>query len=282
MTMLANDEADRFKQDGLLVLRQLLDAETLEPVRESIADYADDRIKKLVAAGAVSDPHEEAPFETRWAIVSRENKLQIGEHSAREWGGRSGLTAESIYNLGTDSRLTDIIASIIGPELLLRGDYWVRPSVPESPRTTFPWHRDSHYYGSSTGPNFNVLTVWIPLVDVDENNGCLKLVRGSNQHESIEKPVDEASKYGTVMSVPMNVGDVLIFSNLTLHASGDNTSDHVRWSIDMRYSPFNNSADLDASHPGMVVRSDNQASVMSFAQWDERLRARWGEPIGKA
>ena len=180
MAMLANDEIDRFKQDGLLVFRQILDRGTLEPGRKSIAAYVDDRIKKLVAAGAVSDPHEKAPFETRWAIVSRENNLQIGEHSAREWGGRSGLTAESIYNLGVDSRLTDIIASIIGPGLMLRGDYWVRPSIPASPRTTFPWHRDSHSSGSSTGPNFNVLTVWIPLIDVDEHNGCLKLVRGSN------------------------------------------------------------------------------------------------------
>ena len=80
----------------------------------------------------------------------------------------------------------------------------------------------------------------------------------------------------------MKVGDVLIFTNLTLHASGDNTSDHVRWSIDLRYAPFKNLSDLDSSHPGIVVRSDNPDKVMSFAQWDERLRVRWGEPIGKA
>ena len=284
MAMLADDDISRLKEDGLLVLHQLLDVESLESVRQSVADFADGQIKELVAARAVGDPHEEAPFETRWAIVSSENDLQNGEHWVRQWGARNGLFSESIYNLAIDSRLTDVIASIIGPELMVRGDYWVRPKIPSDPRTTLPWHQDSHYYGSSTGVNFGVLTVWIPLIDVDDHNGCLKLVRGSNRYASIEarrndrgqmEPIEDVSKFGTVVSVPMKVGDVLIFTNLTLHASGNNASDQVRWSMDLRYAPFDLSTDLDTAHPGCVIRSDDPTKVMSFAQWQEKWRVRW-------
>ena len=287
MTMLAKTDQDIFENDGFLVLRQLLDTEVLEPVRQSVAEFVDNRIKKLVAAGVVGDPHEEATFKTRWAKVGIENDLQKGEHASREWGARNGLLPKSIYNLAVDSRLTDVIASILGPEILLRGDYWVRPKIPGDPRTTFPWHQDSHYYGSFTGAHSTVLTVWIPLIDVDDHNGCLKLVRGSNQHASIElrrneqgkpEPIKDASNFGTVMSVPMKAGDVLVFTNYTLHASGTNSSDHVRWSIDIRYAPFNEQTDLP-SHPGCVIRSEDSANLMSFARWEAKLRDAWKERL---
>ena len=35
----------------------------------------------------------------------------------------------------------------------------------------------------------------------------------------------------------MEPGDVLIMHNLLWHRSLDNASDHVRWSIDLRYYP---------------------------------------------
>ena len=138
--------------------------------------------------------------------------------------------------------------------------------------------------GAAPGVNFGVLTVWIPLIDVDDHNGCLKLVRGSNRYASIEarrndrgqmEPIEDVSKFGTVVSVPMKVGDVLIFTNLTLHASGNNASDQVRWSMDLRYAPFDLSTDLDTAHPGCVIRSDDPTKVMSFAQWQEKWRVRW-------
>ena len=81
--MLANDDMDSFKEDGLLVLRQLLEVEILESVRQSIADFSNHRMKELVAAGAVGDPHQEASFETRWVIVSSEDDLQSGERAEK-------------------------------------------------------------------------------------------------------------------------------------------------------------------------------------------------------
>lgn len=276
---------DEFRRDGCLVARRALDPEVLEPVRQSVADFVDNQIRELVSAGAVSDPHEEAPFETRWALVSNENNLQDGEHRVRQWGGRSGLLARSIYDLAVYPQLIDIIASIIGPEIMARGDYWIRPKVPGDPHTTLAWHQDSNYYGGKSGPGSEVLTVWIPLVDVDEHNGCMKIVRGSNQHGSIEarrnelnqmEPTEDVTRFGTIASVPMAVGDILVFTNLTLHASGNNSSDHVRWSIDLRYAPIDWASDSHnlvdkprAKYPSFVARSEDPSRVMSFAQWQK-------------
>ncbi len=298
--MLNQEEMDRYDRDGYLVLRNVLDRAVLEPLRQSINDFVEEQIMELHAVGKISDPHSDAPFETRWAIVCRENSLQEGENSVQQWGAGSGLLNETIYSLLVERRLTDIIASILGPEVWAHGDYWIRPKVPTDPITTLAWHQDSNYYlgkgdsddyeGDITATQGKVLTAWVPFVDVNEHNGCLKLVRGSHRHGSVAArrnalkqwtPIKNITEYGTVASEAMKVGDILIFNNLTLHASGNNDSGHIRWNIDLRYSTTGQAVDwhklgdeLDARFPGFVARSDDPAKVMGWEQWQDKWNIR--------
>lgn len=294
--MLKKEELDRYDQDGYLVLRNVIDRSVLDPMCHSIDGFVEEQIMELYAAGKISNLHSDAPFEKRWAMVCRDNSLQEGENRVVQWGAGSGLFNETIYNLLVERRLTDIIASILGPEVWAHGDYWIRPKVPADPITTLAWHQDSNYYlgkgdsdyyeGDMTVTQGVVLTAWVPLVDVSEHNGCLKLVRGSHRHGSIAarrnelkqwSPVKKATEYGTVINASMQLGDVLIFNNLTMHASGNNNSDHIRWNIDLRYSPTGHAVDwhklgneLDARFPGFVARSDDSAKVMSWKQWQDK------------
>ena len=292
---LSHDERNSYDRDGYLVLRQVLDRTELEPMHRAIAAYVDDRIRELKAAGKIRDAHEGAPFETRWALVSRE--LRNAEDRPAQWGGKQGLLDRAIYNLYTDPRLTGMVASILGPELTAHGDYWIRTKTRGDPDAPLAWHQDSTYFmgkGDSdyidSYPPETVLTVWLPLVDVDEGNGCLRLVRGSHHHGAIAfrrnarrqwEPTRAVGEYGTVSSVPMRVGDVLVFNNLTLHTGGNNASDGVRWSIDLRYSPtgqsfaWHQSGDqVDRVYPVFVARSDDPAQVMSWEGWQDKWRNR--------
>ena len=95
-------------------------------------------------------------------------------------------------------------------------------------------------------------------------------------------PVAEIGRYGTPRQEPLQVGDLILFHNLVLHASGENsTADQVRWSIDLRYMATGQSFkwhtlgdDFDLHYPGFVARSDEVERVMSWAAW----RARWERP----
>ena len=115
--------------------------------------------------------------------------------------------------------------------------------MPASEATAFPLHQDSQYYGKPS-QHAHIITVWIPLVDVDEVNGCLYVIPGSNHWELIDSARDENQNMrsfvdvearGTPIPLPMKVGDILLFSNMTFHGSKVNQSDAVRWSIDIRY-----------------------------------------------
>ena len=89
-----------------------------------------------------------------------------------------------------------------------------------------------------------IITVWIPLVDVGEVNGCLYVIPGSHHWELIDSTRDEnqnmrfcvdVEERATPILLPMKVGDILIFSNMTFHGSKANQSEAVRWSVDIRY-----------------------------------------------
>ncbi len=63
---LSNDGLTRYQHDGYLLLRQVFDRPALEPVCRVIADFVDDRIGELQAAGKIS--HAES--ETRNSIAA--------------------------------------------------------------------------------------------------------------------------------------------------------------------------------------------------------------------
>ncbi|MCG8306660.1 MAG: phytanoyl-CoA dioxygenase family protein [Cytophagales bacterium] len=112
----------------------------------------------------------------------------------------------------------------------------------------FGWHQDNGY--GELDP-FNSITSLTALEEVDEDNGCLRLISGSHKLgqiplkderdrsnlESIDMEVDESK----AIPMPMKPGETLIFHCWTLHYSQGNFSKtRDRRILFMRY------ADADA------------------------------------
>jgi ectoine hydroxylase-related dioxygenase (phytanoyl-CoA dioxygenase family) len=107
-----------------------------------------------------------------------------------------------------------------------------------------PWHQDSGYFLAHCDDQL-IVTCWIPLVDATLENGCLYVLPGRHREGIIrhytgghggflEIPEDVLGAEGAV-PVEMKAGDVLFMTNLTPHASYENRTDQVRWSLDLRY-----------------------------------------------
>ena len=107
-------------------------------------------------------------------------------------------------------------------------------------------------------PNF-----WIPLVDVDEQNGCLHMLPGGHQHAPPYdwqwEPERSTSELDGIVStpVPMMVGDALLIHQHLSHVSPPNQSDHVRWSVDIRYQDGRERT-KSAREPGFLARSEER------------------------
>ena len=80
-------------------------------------------------------------------------------------------------NFALDIRLRDILRRIIGEEPLLKSDQlFMKPPRFGSEK---PYHQDNFYFRCTPGDH--VVTAWIALDDVDEENGCLRYISGSHK-----------------------------------------------------------------------------------------------------
>ncbi len=261
----------------------LLSEEDLAPVRQVIAKAVDRIARNLHAEGKIEDLHENEPFSRR--LIEIHSKIA---KESMSWNRE--VFSEAVYDLCVHPTVLDMAESLLGStEVTMNGDYWVRTKLPEEQLTTLPWHQDSDYYGAQTEP-LHILSIWIPLVDVDETNGCMQFIPGSHKwgllpterqgHHLV--PIEDVEARGRVETLPMTVGDAVAFRNLTFHRSLMNNSDAIRWSIDLRYSVTGTPLDWLAKMGlhGFVARSQQHPQrVDSWETWRAR-RCAWEQNQG--
>ena len=238
-TVIDQAKVEAYHNDGYLLVPGLFTEADMEPVRLAIEDEVDRLADRFYRAGKVSSRFADQPFNRRLVLL-----CESAQESVRIWElrTRAAVTPE-LYRLVRHPGLLELMTAILGPEVAWTGSFAVRVKLPESEVTAFPWHQDTQYYGNPTR-HLHVISVWIPLVDVDERNGCLQLLPGSHRwgllggardSERVVQMFEDVEQRGKPVVLPMRRGDALAFSNLTCHASTVNTTDEMRWSIDLRY-----------------------------------------------
>jgi ectoine hydroxylase-related dioxygenase (phytanoyl-CoA dioxygenase family) len=129
-------------------------------------------------------------------------------------------------------------ARFIGPDADLYYNQVVM-KAPEKGRS-FAWHQDSGY--ALTDP-MEYVTCWTAIGPATLANGCIWVIPGSHKWgllaherdpvtgEKIPKAVDDSA----AIPVEVPAGTVVIFSSLTLHRSGANTSSEYRYAYVPQY-----------------------------------------------
>lgn len=107
----------------------------------------------------------------------------------------------------------------------------------------FGWHQDSGYVD---GPHKAYVNAWIPLDDVDEQNGTISILpfsRAGTREKVEHKPVpgsnDRVGYFGPDPGIPaiMKTGSIAVFSSLSFHRSGANNTAKMRRAYSLQYSP---------------------------------------------
>jgi hypothetical protein len=118
---------------------------------------------------------------------------------------------------------------------------------PEAPDSRVPMHVDWSFVDER---EFASINVWCPLVDVDEANGCLQVVAGSQHHDVLLRPDTGAARgahpYHDVLGlltrdylqgVPMPAGHAIVYHGRLLHGSGPNSSRDRRIALGFAAAP---------------------------------------------
>ena len=238
-TVIDQAKVEAYHNDGYLLLPGLFTEADMQPVRLAIEDEVDRLADRFYREGKVSSRFADEPSNRRLVLLCEEARESVRIWELRT---RAAVTPE-LYQLVRHPALLDLLTALLGPEVAWTGSFAVRVKLPEREETAFPWHQDTQYYGNPTR-HLHVISVWIPLVDVDERNGCLQLLPGSHRwgllggardSERVVQMFEDVEQRGKPVVLPMRRGDALAFSNLTCHASTVNTTNEMRWSIDLRY-----------------------------------------------
>jgi ectoine hydroxylase-related dioxygenase (phytanoyl-CoA dioxygenase family) len=152
---------------------------------------------------------------------------------------------------------------MLGPDIDL---YW-NQSVFKQPEGTkdFPWHQDDGYTPVEPSP---YLTLWLALNDATPENGCISVLPGSHKRGLVPH---EPSPVGLVcysndapdqgVRVPVKAGSMAVFSSLTFHKSGPNTSNGPRKAYVIQYSksPLRRANSGELVHNEIAVARNGRA-----------------------
>ncbi len=271
-TALINEgDMDQFHQDGVVVLRGVLEPDIIEGLKEDVA-------RQMRHMG---DSHSAYDFESLQKTAWSEQDYKLGaadrfnieaiksiieaDPKARPVrdlvdDGDKGLFFydaaqwrhyEAIRHLALDSDMPEICAALLETDYL---NFWEDNTFVKAPQTAqrTVFHQDWAYFQIS---GEKCCIVWVPLDVVTRDNGAMEYIRGShrwgrkfapnllfaqspNPLSPYERVPDiEANRDDfDIVSFDVEPGDVIIHHVLTVHGAGGNrTRDQYRRAVTLRY-----------------------------------------------
>lgn len=192
--------------------------------------------EEVAAVTAAIDPIE-AEYE---ALVRAEHggHLRLTDVEAITFTTHLVAKSPALRAFAAHPAIKDICADLIGPDVRLYWDQSVYKKTGKSQE--FPWHQDNGY--TFIEPQ-QYLTLWIPLVDVDEENGCPWIAPGMHrlgtlQHWRTDIGLKCLESAPDAVAAPARAGDVVAFSSLAPHRTGPNLkTGSVRKAYILQYAP---------------------------------------------
>ena len=203
---------------------------------------------------------ETVTLENYHKVVGDDDNFHISVQSQIAEKFRAERWHESIFR-----RNLSIFTELLGPDLDLEAEPYLRVARPGKPQDNIGYHRDTIY-----GASAYELSVIIPFVDLNEagtlrvhpgshlkaeadihftrmDNYDPTITKGSTKHKLgfpyAPQVLDKNYPLDQLVPVPMRIGQILMFGLSMLHGSVLNGSDITRWSCDARikntFAPVN-------------------------------------------
>ena len=215
---LSAEQLAQFETDGFVVLQDVFDSQTLAPIVAEIDEF-------------------EAETERRLRELE-DGRFAIAEAGAITFTTHLVTRSPTIRAFARRPEFAALCRDLIGPAVRLYWDQAVYKK-PEKPRR-FPWHQDNGY--AFVEPQ-QYLTCWVALNDATVDNGCPQVAsgwhrKGTLRHRYVDPLGWECfSEPPDVAVAEVRAGGVVVFSSLTPHLTGPNTTNATRKAYILQYAP---------------------------------------------
>lgn len=239
---------EHYRQNGFLILRGFLDTTEVDKLYKEAKHTFAVQIKR--ALGIDIDTDDRDSFEkAMFDFFNKDFDSFIGT-------GKNVQHSLSLYRLNTDQRFVSLLQTL-GLQSPCIG---VKPAMQFNSRFLSKggthWKLGAHQDWRSGQGSLDSIVVWFPLVPCNHELGVLQLVPGSHKHGLME--ATGVSYEGSLQAdypdeayIEENLypGDVLVFSSLLVHRSGNNITNNIRWSVQYRFNNLDEPTFIQRGYP---------------------------------
>jgi ectoine hydroxylase-related dioxygenase (phytanoyl-CoA dioxygenase family) len=276
-SLLSEQQLHFYRSQDYLLVKNVIPEEILQLSRKILSRWIDDQIVKWYEEGRLQETLHLESFEHRlvkaWNLAGRPKYHRSPRRDIVSPYMFEFLKHPVMLNLASDLLETQ--------EISVHGIFNARPKLPDQKWTDTPWHQDAQYYRDTI--HSHVLSMWMPLQRVDESNSCLQVAPGFHRNKLLEGVLDDQSGFIglskeeggklTPLSIIMEHGDVLCFNQFLPHRALSNTTNAVRWSMDIRYEPTEQASE-SGKQQGFIARSLKSPEMeATYQQWMKQWEA---------
>ena len=214
---LSEEQVEQYDRKGYLVLEDAFDIELMSKI-SILIDPFEKKVTKILKG-----------FDGGKVFISRADEITFTTHLVTQ--------SEELRQFSKHKVFSNLCLDLIGDNVRL---YWDQ-AVYKKPGTEdeFPWHQDNGY--TFIEPQA-YLTCWLALNDTDEINGCPWVIPslhrlGTLKHETTDLGFEIPLNDKEAVPLPLKSGSIAVFSSLTPHKTGPNTSKGIRKSYILQYAP---------------------------------------------
>lgn len=242
--MITDEQREQYRNEGYFILERAIPEEHLAILRDS-CDHLIDLMHQEMDRQGTDHLH-----------ISHRGKRY---HIAKQYEKAPRLSEYVFSDL-----MAEVCRATIGETAYLFYDQYVVKAAEKGIK--FSWHQDSGYLGF---PHRPYVTVWAAVDDMTLDNGTAFVMPFSTigiktlvEHVRDPKTGDKIGYFGKEPGIPAVVpaGSLVVFSSLTFHRSGPNTTDRMRRAYVMQYSPevINKPNSSEPMHLAVPFLSDGE------------------------
>jgi chlorinating enzyme len=210
-------------------------------------------IKQTFAHDGVITPIDALTSDEIGTVRASFNELEVEMGKEFTQAGVLGKEREHafIWETATHPRVLDAVESVMGPDMLLLGTHaFCKYPVDDLGKEVFvAWHQDATYWGLEPP---KVVTAWIAVDDVDEENGAMVVIAESHKNGfyehgksktegnllSVNQAIDEGElDLDKAVTIALKSGQLSLHDGLAVHGSHPNRSNRRRCGLTCRFAP---------------------------------------------
>ncbi|MCE9591557.1 MAG: phytanoyl-CoA dioxygenase family protein [Planctomycetes bacterium] len=230
---LTDEQVTHFREDGYLVVPNLLSTEEVTQTRDGFTRLVREADEKGKHPTGLHIDFERA-FDTSGKTAEQR---ELGLRKLQSFAERDAF----FWSQVTHPRIVALLNDVLGPGAqMLQSMALVKP--PEI-GIAKQWHQDVAYF--DVEPKEEVLGLWIAIDDATLDNGCMEVVPGSHKLGLVQHvqgqtgwklPDSTVELYrDRIVKLPMKAGSALLFSSLAFHFTDHNRSKQRRRALQYHY-----------------------------------------------